>query len=98
MASAPGCPSRSGGARTSASSRGGIGIFLAERFAGWARQDGDGSGMSAESGHRHYTIGQRGACRPGGGILYVLAIEPAENLVVVGRGGPLSSGGWRPER
>ena len=68
--------------------RGGIGMFLAERFAGMGpgrMVDRLGHDVGIHRGIVHYTIGQRARLSAGRGeLLYVLAIDPAENLVVVG--------------
>lgn len=77
--------------------RGGIGTFLAERFPGMGpgrMVDRFGSGVGTHRGIVHYTIGQRARLSAGRGeLLYVLAIDPAENLVVVGPKEDLLSGG-----
>lgn len=68
--------------------RGGIGTFLAERFPGMGpgrMVDRLGQVVGTHRGIVHYTIGQRARLSAGrGDLLYVLAIDPAANLVVVG--------------
>lgn len=68
--------------------RGGIGTFLAERFPGIGpgrMVDRSGQIVGTHRGIVHYTIGQRARLSAGrGDLLYVLAIDPAANLVVVG--------------
>lgn len=77
--------------------RGGIGTFLAERFPGMGpgrMVDRLGHDVGVHRGIVHYTIGQRARLSAGrGDLLYVLAIDPAANLVVVGPKEALLSGG-----
>jgi tRNA-specific 2-thiouridylase len=68
--------------------RGGIGPFLEARLSdsGPGRMvDGRGQVVGTHRGIIHYTIGQRARLSAGrGDLLYVVSIDPAENLVVVG--------------
>ncbi len=77
--------------------RGGIGPFLEARLSGMGpgrMVDREGHVMGVHRGIAHYTIGQRARLSAGRGeLLYVLAIEPADNLVVVGPKEALLSAG-----
>ncbi|NPV04679.1 MAG: tRNA 2-thiouridine(34) synthase MnmA [Syntrophaceae bacterium] len=77
--------------------RGGIGTFLEARLHGMGPGrivDSGGRVVGTHRGIAHYTVGQRARLSAGRGeLLYVLAIEPSENLVVVGPRERLRSGG-----
>ena len=77
--------------------RGGIGPFLEARLphpAPGRIVDCRGHTVGTHRGIVHYTIGQRARLSAGRGeLLYVVSIDPAENLVVVGPKEALRSGG-----
>jgi tRNA-specific 2-thiouridylase len=76
---------------------GGIGPFFETRIPGMGpgrMVDRSGQVVCTHRGIVHYTIGQRARRSDGRGeLLYVLAIDPAANLVVVGPREALLSGG-----
>lgn len=76
---------------------GGIGPFFETRISGMGpgrMVDRLGQVVGTHRGIVHYTIGQRARLSDGRGeLLYVLAIDPAANLVVVGPREALLSGG-----